>query len=255
MKKVLAMILVVGLLAFTVSGCGFLQKAKDIKDGLDDIGDVIEDIEDDIEDDIDDNDDDTDSVVDDPIYYPADFKELLAKYQEFGYKWNAVGEDGTTNNWSIHYLFEGTEEIDGVPTEIFTVTMVEYDETTVQKYWFNQDGECIKARADEQDIEVYSSAGFTMLTQLYVNYVYLTQGVLADDGTVDTFAYTLEDERSESSDLGDMDVYEFSSHFSPVIFTYGLMEIDGDLTFVYIKQTIPDSPVMEEMTVTHMVTR
>jgi len=254
LKKILAIIMLVVLLLTTATGCGMLKKAKDFKDG---IGDIIDNIDNNDPDngDVDDPDDPGDvPIFTGQVFYPQSYKDVINKFQEFGYIWTSVDGDGNSSDWSIYYRVEGTEEVDGVETQVISVTKVE-GETNHYKFWFDDELNCVKALANEEEIDVWNAAVLTMLIQTYVNYVLLTTAVVDEDGMIDTFARTLETERTEGSDLGNMDVYEFSSNFSTAISTYGLIDFDGDLVYVLIKQSVEGSVAYEEMSLSHAVTR
>jgi len=268
LKKILALIVIAVMLITTVSGCGMLKKAKDIKDGLDGINDFVNDLEDqfgDDTDDYDDNDDDDDdddsdvvsSVFAHEVYYPQDSIAILEKFQEFGYSWEEKYEDGSENNFSLHYKSAGTEEVDGVSTEVFDVTHIEGEETDQYRIWFNGEWEPIKATHNGEEMEAWEGAVLTFALSIYSNYVQLTQTVVDVTGELDTFSYSLDEQTSEVNIFGLMDIYQFSSIFSPVITTYGLVDLDDDgvQDFVMIKNIVKDSEHGWVMRVTHAVPR
>jgi hypothetical protein len=264
MKKILAIILLVGLLVAT-PGCGLLNKARDFKKGLDGISDVIDDLKD-LDDDLEDLDEDLDEKIgddgddvedssDDPIFsgevfHPEDWTEVMNMFKEFGYVWVSVDENGVSSEWSIYYKDLGSEEVDGVTAQVVSVTKVEGGTDTF-KFWFDEEWECLRAEANGEDTGTWDAGVLSMLVQLYTNTVLLTTGVLDEDGTLDTSAFSLEDSRRESADVGSLEVYEISSKFTNFIYTYGLSEVNGQKIFATIKNSIKGSKASEEMRLTH----
>lgn len=249
MRKLIALLLVTGILVFALTGCGFLKTAKDIKDGLDDIGDIIGDPDDD---DDDDEDEGAETVFSGTAYYPEDSKTILRDFSEFGYEVSGEDEDGNSQFWSIHYVYEGDEEVDGDAASVLTVTKVENGETLVETHWYNEDGRLVKAMKDGEEISDWEAITLGMFLGLYANKASLTTTVVDEDGKIKTFSYSLEDERSEGSDVGEMDVYEIKSKFVNVLHVYGLVEKAGDIYFVLLRSEVPGTDVFEQLLVTHM---
>ncbi|MDD3074217.1 MAG: hypothetical protein PHS56_07370, partial [Eubacteriales bacterium] len=73
---------------------------------------------------------------------------------------------------------------------------------------------------------------------------------LSTDGTIDTSEYKLEETSSESTEVGNLEVYSFASLWTTVVNHYGFHQ-DGDLYFALIRTTIKGSEQMTEMRITH----
>lgn len=252
MRKLIALLVITGILAFAATGCSYLKKAKDIKDNLDDIGDIIDDLGD-LDDIIDDIDDDGDqNVFSGTVYYPENSAELLRKFSEFGYEFTKQSEDGGTQFMSVHFVYEGSEDVDGVAADIFTVTMVEDDETVVERQWYDEDGRLVKAVKDGEEVDEWYAMPVGMYLGIYTGKVKLTTLVIDENGELETFSYSLEDKRSESSDVGKMEVYEIKSKLLQVAYIYGLVEGKGEKHFALIRSEVPGTEVFEQVVVTHM---
>jgi len=253
-KKFLAVFLVVGMLATVLTGCSFLQKAKDISDNLDDIVNDLPGNNDDDDDDDDPGNNEDESIFSGTVYYPEGWGDPLKLFSEFGYEWTDKTENGS-QLWSIHFVYQDSEEVDGVPTDIMQVTKVENGETVVETHWYNDEGNLVKAMAGEEEIDTWYAIPLTMLLSIYTNKVLLTSTVVAEDGILDAFGYTLEEKRTESSDVGQMSVYQIRSKLLPAIYIYGLVEKGGVQHFAKIRLEAPDSDIFEQVLVTAMETR
>ncbi len=253
MKKLLALLLVTTMLvAFT--GCGFLDKAKDIKEGLDDIGNIFDELED-LPGFIDDDDDEDDAkpIVSGDVYFPESYTDLLAKYSEFGFEHTTVDEAGASIIFSFHFVHEGTEEVDGVDTEVFTVTKVENNETEVNKQWFDEEWQIVKVLKGEEILDEWYGIPVGMFGQIYVLNLLNSQMVVDADGYLEEM-YKLEEKGTESGSLGQMETYKISS-FLRTIQIHGYMDVDGEKTIVLIRKGVEGSKASEEMLVTHLVAR
>ena len=257
LKKLLAILLVI-ILVFVASGCGLLGKAKELKDGFDQIADDLQDIISDDDNNDSNNDDDEDDIplFDAQVFYPEDWTDVLNRFSEFGYAWTTVTSAGETTNWSFYYLSEGRGEIDGADTEIIKVVKFENNETREFIFWYDDDWNCVKAMEGNQEKEIYEGSLLGFFTQLYVNHVALTKMVIRDDATIDSFSHTFVSVGSEGADLGQgnkaITLYEILSNYGGITYTYGLTEIDGILTYVLVRHQGDSS---EEMRFTHLVPR
>gem|GEM_PF-1888512 len=264
MKKYVALLLLMVFLVATLSGCGLIKKfiPGDLEDlipsedpdgkdpdgedpGVDDPDGDDPDSEDpDVEEPT-----DGDVVVEGNIFYPADWKDILNTFAEFGFSYKEVREDGEESTWSMHYVSEGIEEVDGVDAEVILLTKVE-GSTEETRIWFDSDWECLKLEIDGEEAEPWGNP-LGMLLMIYVNLVKLTQMTLATDGTIDTSAYKLEETSSESTELGSLDVYSFASLWTTVVNHYGFHQ-DGDLYFALIRNTIKGANQLLELRITHL---
>ncbi len=188
-------------------------------------------------------------AVEGVIYYPENWQDILTTLAEFGYTHKEIREDGEESVFSMHYVSQGTEEINGVEAEVIHLTKVEggVDEF---RFWFDEDWNCLKAEQNGVEDSSWGAGALSILLQIYVNKVLLTQMVMATDGTIDTSSYKLEGQTSESSEIGQLEVYSFASQWTKVFSHYGFHR-DGDLYFALIRSTLKDSKAMEELRVTH----
>lgn len=257
MKRVIIFILLAGLLV-NVAGCGLLQKAKQFKDGLDEFGNIVDNIndndwfndDDDNDDDYGDDDNQGQSAFGGVVWYPGDSFEILNRFQEFGYVWEETLEDGSPNNFSLHYRSE--DDIDG--TVIYNVSTTETNkEDKIFKLWFDSEGKCIKAMKGDEELESWEGSILTMLVQLYVNYAKLTTTIIDADGRVEDFSYSLGDKWTEGSEFGTVEMLEVHSKLLPVTSTFGLVPVDGELFFIKIKHDTNGSNAVKELRVTHLV--
>lgn len=254
MNKFLVLLLVACLLALPLSGCSFQFDLNDNADSGDDSqdpgdnGDVP-------------NDGDADEswgeytqkILAGDAFYPADYTQVLAKYKEFGYEWT-VSSETQTDTVYFHYLYEGSEEVDGVPAEVYIVTLEQAGEPYVEKHWYNSQWDCIKVMVDGQ---VQSWPYFSMPTQVthYVNLVLNAQMIFDEDGCIDTLVYSLEEEGTgtQGSPIGSMEVYVLSSLLYNDVYSYGVTEHDGGLVFALIRQGYSDTQDYEELKITELV--
>lgn len=258
MKKAVALLLLMVFLVATLSGCGLIKKfiPGDLEDLIPEIPDGEDpDVEDpDVEDpDVEDPDTedpgDGEVVVNGNIYYPADWKDIVNTFAEFGFSYKEVREDGEESTWSMHYVSEGIEEVDGVDAEVILLTKVE-GSTEETRIWFDSDWNCLKLEIDGEEAEIWANP-LSILLQIYVNWLEITKMTLSADGTIDTSAYKLEETSSESTELGTLEVYSFASLWTTVVNQYGFHQ-DGDLYFALIRNTIKGSNQLSEMRITHL---
>ena len=254
MKKTVALLLLMVFLIATMSGCGLIKKF--IPGDLDDlIPGEDPDTEDPDTEDPDTEDPDTeepgdgDVVVKGNIYYPTDEKDILNTFAEFGFTYKEVKEDGTESTWSMHYVSQGIEEVDGVDAEVILLTQVE-GSTDESKIWYDSDWNCIKLEVNGAEAETWGNP-LGMLLMIYVNQLLISQATLSNDGTIDTSAYKLEETSNESTELGSLEVYSFASLWTKYVNHYGFLQ-DGDLYFALIRNTLKGSNVLVELRLTHL---
>jgi len=248
MKKVVALLLLMVFLVATLSGCGLIKKF--IPGDLDDLipGGDPDGEDPDGEDPDGEDPNDGNAVVNGNIFYPQDWKDILNTFAEFGFTFKEVREDGEESTWSMFYVSQGIEEIDGVDAEVILLTKVE-GSTEESKIWYDSDWNCLKLEVNGVEAETWGNP-LNMLLQIYVNSVKLTQTTLSTDGTIDASAYKLEETSSESTELGNLEVYSFASLWSKYVNHYGFCR-DGDLYFALIRNTVKDSNVLAELRLTH----
>lgn len=249
MKKLIALLLITGLLVM-LTGCGFLDKANDISDGLDDIGKIVDELEDlpGLDDE-----DESKPIISGNVFFPENYTDLLAKYGEFGYEHTTVNEEGESTLFSFHFVYEGTEEVNGVDTQVFTITKVENNETKVNKQWFDKDWTVVKVLEGEEILDEWSGIAVGMLGQIYVLKVQNSQMVVDGEGYLDEM-YTLEEQEKESGPVGEMETYKIRDILNTTR-TQGYIDVDGEKTFVLIRTGAESSKVMEELLVTHLAIR
>lgn len=259
MKKTVAILLLFVLLVGTLSGCGLVKKLlPDVSDIIDELP-IDKDPDDEDPNDEDPNDEDPndedpndgDVVVEGNIFYPADWKDILNRFAEFGFTHKEVRENGEESTWSFHYVSEGTEEIDGEETEVIKLTKVE-SSTEEYRIWFTSDWECVKFQKNGEDQDTWNSSVLSMLLSIYENSLLLTQVVLTTDGTIDDpSAYKLDEVTKEDTELGSLDLYSFSSLWTKYTFHYGFYE-DGDLYSALIRNALEGSDSYTELRITHL---
>ncbi|MDD2282384.1 MAG: hypothetical protein PHT52_07170 [Eubacteriales bacterium] len=264
MKKYVALLLLMVFLVATLSGCGLIKKfipgdledliPSEDPDGKDPDGEDP-DVDDPDGDDPDSEDPDVeeptdgDVVVEGNIFYPADWKDILNTFAEFGFTYKEVKEDGEESTWSMYYVSEGTEEVDGVEAEVIHFTKIE-DSTEESRIWCDSDWNCIKLEVNGEEAEPWGNP-LGMFLMIYVNWVELTQMTLSTDGTIDTSEYKLEETSSESTEVGNLEVYSFASLWTTVVNHYGFHQ-DGDLYFALIRNTLKGSNQLSELRITHL---
>ena len=156
MKKTVALLLLMVFLIATMSGCGLIKKF--IPGDLDDLipGEDPDTEDPDTEEPDTEEPGDGDVVVKGNIYYPTDEKDILNTFAEFGFTYKEVKEDGTESTWSMHYVSEGIEEVDGVDAEVILLTKVE-GSTEETRIWFDSDWECLKLEIDGEEAEPWGN--------------------------------------------------------------------------------------------------
>lgn len=249
MKKLIALFLVIALLS-ALTGCGSLGKAKDIKEGLDGIGKIIDELDDlpGIGDD-----DDDEPLFSGSVFLPENYIDLLAKYSEFGFEHTTVNEEEDSIIFSFHFVYEGSEEVDGVDTEAFTITKYENNETVVNKQWFDEDWQVVKVLQDEEVVDEWSGIPVGMLSQIYVLSVTNSQMVVDAEGYLEEM-YTLDEQDKENSPVGEMETYKISDILNTTR-THGYIDVDGEKTIVLIRTGMQGSKASEELLVTHLAKR
>lgn len=260
MKRLFVLFIVACLLALPLSGCNFQfdlndnADSGDIQDPSDD-GDTTEpgDSDDDTVNPGDDG--NSQKILDGNAFYPADYIDVLAKYKEFGYEWTTSNSTQTDTTY-FHYLYEGSEDVDGVAAEVYTVIHEQPAATKVEKQWYNSDWECIKVMVDGQ-VMPWSEITMPNHVEHYVSLVKNAQWVFDEEGCINTLAYSLEEEGSgtQGSPVGSMEVYVLNSLDLPSSYSYGMTEIDGELIFALIRQGYTNSQDYEELRVTELVAK
>lgn len=245
MKKFFMLLLIANLLVLTLSGCGYsFQKGDTINNetadpaGTDEPGCQ-----------------DTQKILKGNVFYPEAAQGLFAKYREFGFQWK-VSYDSFLEEWSVHYLYEGTEEVNGQATEVYTVTFAETGEEIVEKHWYNPQWDYIKGVINGQEVE---RGNVHLPTQIhsYVGMVLDSRTVFDSDGCIDPLVYKLDQGASgtQGSPLGTMEVYVLRRVTDNEIRTYGVNEIDGELIFTLIRFGEAGTDYLEELQITHLVAR
>lgn len=264
MKKFFALFLALCLLALPVSGCNFQFDLNDVLDSGDVSGDDVDEPGDDTgepgdtdepgqTDDGDDSGAGAVKILEGSAFFPQTVDEVMAKFQEFGFEWSS-GTADQTSSWSFHFLYEGSEEVNGVPAEVYTTTYTESGVTTIEKHWYNADWECIQVMEDGE-IEPWPFVSLTNLIGHYVGFTVSAREVFDDNGSFDSNLYALDDQGSgtQGSPVGSMEVYVLRSLFFTDLDSYGVVEIDGEQYFALIRYGLSDDPVFEQVSVTHLV--
>lgn len=277
MRKGLAIFLIMVLLSVTISGCGILEKIQDvagkiIQENLNPEDEPTEDPEDPGDPGDEPSDDPGDEPVDEPgddpgngplfsetVFFPWLSEEIYERFQEFGYIWTFVYEDGQVSDWAMYYKVEGQENVGGIDAEHVSVTHTEYDETNEYEYWFDADMNCLKVTVNGAETAPEDAPTIAVLLSNYANAVGLASGVIFEDATYDAENYSLEDQRAESMDLNgesvSMEVYEFLQASDNITSTYGLTKIGDELVYIYFKHYNNDTTAYELLNVTHAVNR
>lgn len=256
MKKVVILFVVAAML-LGFAGCN----KKDSKE--DKLKEAIADLNEDVFNDIDESNDypveimeSDDSETNESTVFGDYFSfeeaaSVFETFSEFGYEYvtHNAGEEPTS--WTFDYKYLGSETIDGVATEHYQVTMVEYGETKISEGWYDDTWSAVKY-SDANGEQTGANAGWvgstlTMMTQLYCNQTAVNLAIYSEDGVFDEFAYEMLDTESQDKDFGNgntnVEIYNIKSKFADLIIRNGAAELNDKKFYVILETETADGSV------------
>lgn len=266
MRRFVSVLLIVGLLALTATGCGLIERVKDIagdfiRNSDDPGGDPGDEPGDDLGDEPGDPGDDPGNlgnvILKGDIYFPWVVEDVFRSLSELGYVWTYITPSGSTSEWTFYYRIDGQEEIDGLNTDVVSVS-ANADEILECTLWLDASMTCLKAEANGEALDPEESGdSFYSFLAHYVNAVGLASAVIMVDGTYDS-AHTLEGQSNESHALNNgsvaMKVFQFNEPDNDNDYIYGLTELGNEWVYIFLKRLYSDNSI-DEFCLTHAVKR
>jgi hypothetical protein len=187
---------------------------------------------------------------------------VFETFNEFGYEYVTKTAGEEPSSWSFAYKYLGSENINGVDTEHYQITMVEDGETQISEGWYDSSWSAVKYidANGEQTGETASWAGSTlsMMTQMYCNQTAINLAIYSADGALDEFAYEILDSESQDMDFGfgntNVEIINVKSKFADLIFHTGVANLNDKKFYVILDTETADGST-QGLHITNAITR